>query len=262
MRPRSEPVVAIATLQPWFGSPSTSSSGDEHVVEEHLGEAFVAVEPFDAAHRDAGRGQVDEEVGEAAMAFGFGIGAEQPEEMRAERAARRPRLLARTAANRRPRRRARPGSGCRRGRCRRSAPTSPGTTSARPTPSWRRMRVLLLGRAELEDRRREQEDAVLRHPLRRAGAVVLLLEDQPLPEAGVATAVLCAATTPPRSARRTASAPTRGARRSPRGCRPTAARGGARWPRATPGTRRETLLFGAEGEIHGRRAIVAGQTLG
>ena len=45
--------------------------------------------------------------------------------------------------------------------------------------------------------------------------VVLLLEDQPLPEARVAAAVLARATTPPRSGRRTACAPTRGARRSP-----------------------------------------------
>ena len=113
--------------------------------------------------------------------------------------------------------------------------------------------VLLLRRAELEDRRREQEDAVLRDALRRAGAVVLLLEDQPLPQARVAAAVLARATTPPPSGRRRACAPTRGARRSPRGCRPTAAPGGARWPRARRGTRRGTLLGGGEREVHGRR---------
>src|SRR4029077_3690819 len=44
-------------------------------------------------------------------------------------------------------------------------------------------------RAELEDRGREQEDAVLRDALGRTGAVVLLLEDQPLPQRRVATAV-------------------------------------------------------------------------
>nr|WP_254127066.1 hypothetical protein [Aquihabitans sp. G128] len=43
---------------------------------------------------------------------------------------------------------------------------------------------LLLGRAELEDGRGQQEDAVLGDPLRTARPVVLLLEDQPLPAAG------------------------------------------------------------------------------
>jgi hypothetical protein len=40
--------------------------------------------------------------------------------------------------------------------------------------------VLLLGRPEREDGRREQEDAVLRHTLWATRSVVLLLEDQPL----------------------------------------------------------------------------------
>ena len=110
--------------------------GHEHVVEEHLGEALVAVEPLDAAHGDARRREVDEEVGEAVVPFGVGIAAEQPEQVRAERAARRPRLLAGQPPAAARRRRARPCSGCRRGRCPRSAPTSPGTTSARPRPSW------------------------------------------------------------------------------------------------------------------------------
>ena len=175
-----------------------------------------------------------------AVALGVGIGAEQPEEVRAERAARRPRLLAATAASRRARRRAPPGSGCRRGRCPRSAPTSPGTTSlAGGHP--RQDAVLLLLRAELEDRRREQEDAVLGDALRRAGAVVLLLEDQPLPEARLAAAVLARATTRPRSRAsnsvrshsRCAAKPSRGVARRQRP-------GGARSPRATPGTRRGT----------------------
>ena len=53
-----------------------------------------------------------------------------------------------------------------------------------------RMRSCCSGRAELEHGRRQQEDAVLRDPLRTAGAVVLLLEDQPLPERRAAAAVL------------------------------------------------------------------------
>ncbi len=50
-------------------------------------------------------------------------------------------------------------------------------------------RLLRVG-AVLEHGRREQEDAVLAHPLRRPGAVVLLLEDEPLEDADVAAAVL------------------------------------------------------------------------
>ena len=50
-------------------------------------------------------------------------------------------------------------------------------------------RLLLVG-ADLHDRGAEQEDAVLVHPARRAGAVVLLLEDQPVEVVGAAAAVL------------------------------------------------------------------------
>ena len=50
-------------------------------------------------------------------------------------------------------------------------------------------RLLLLGPV-LEHGRGEQEDAVLAHPLRRPGPVVLLLEDEPLEDADVAPAVL------------------------------------------------------------------------
>ena len=59
-----------------------------------------------------------------------------------------------------------------------------------PAAIFGRMRCLLFLGAELEDRRREQEDAVLRDALRRARAVVLLFEDQPLPERRIASAVL------------------------------------------------------------------------
>ena len=39
--------------------------GDERVVEEHLGEALVAVEPTEAAHGDARRSSGTQQVGEA-----------------------------------------------------------------------------------------------------------------------------------------------------------------------------------------------------
>src|SRR3546814_12069268 len=48
---------------------------------------------------------------------------------------------------------------------------------------------LLLRRAELEDARREQEYAVLRHPCRAPGPVVLLLEEEPLPQRRASAAV-------------------------------------------------------------------------
>ena len=50
-------------------------------------------------------------------------------------------------------------------------------------------RLLLVG-ADLHDRGTEEEDAVLVHPPGRAGAVVLLLEDQPVEVVGAAAAVL------------------------------------------------------------------------
>src|SRR3546814_7342892 len=49
---------------------------------------------------------------------------------------------------------------------------------------------LLLRRAELEDARREQEYAVLRHPCRAPGPVVLLPEEEPLPQRRASAAVL------------------------------------------------------------------------
>src|SRR5690606_35530107 len=49
---------------------------------------------------------------------------------------------------------------------------------------------LLLGDAELEDGRGQQEDAVLGDAGRAAGPVVLLLEEEPLPQRRAAAAVL------------------------------------------------------------------------
>ena len=123
------------------------------------------------------------------MAFGFGIAAEQPEEVRAERAARRPRLLAGeapTAAGFVAHRAALdPGEVAARVRFRPAL--APGVLAGRHLGQHV---VLLLLRTELEDGGREQEDPVLGDALRRAGGVVLLLEDQPLPQAGLAPAVL------------------------------------------------------------------------
>src|SRR5262249_7161350 len=141
-----------------------------------------------AAHGDAGRLERHEEVGEAAVALRLGVGAEEPEEVGAERTTGRPRLL--------------PGEAPATGRLVADRPRGDaGQVAARlglrpalapgllPIRHLRQEAVLLGGRAELEERRREQEDPVLGDPLRRAGPVVLLLEDQPFPQAGVATAV-------------------------------------------------------------------------
>ncbi len=239
MSPRSEPVVAIATAQPWLGSPSTSASGT------NTSSRNTSAKPSSPSSRSTGRtvtpgdDEVDEEVREAAVPFGVGIAAEQAEEMRAERAARRPRLLA-----------VEPPAAVRLVACRLAL--DPGEVAARVRlrPSLaprllarghlRQDAVLLLLRAELEDRGREQEDAVLRDALRRARGVVLLFEDQPLPERSPRGRRTPGATRPPRTARRTACAPTRGARRSRPGCRPKGARAGARVRPASRGTRRGT----------------------
>ena len=58
-----------------------------------------------------------------------------------------------------------------------------------PRGHWRQEALLLFGRAVLEQGGGQQEDAVLAHPLGRPGAVVLLLEDQPLHDADAAAAV-------------------------------------------------------------------------
>jgi len=129
-------------------------------------------------------------------------------------------------------------------------PLAPGLLARRHAPQDA---VLLLLGAEFEDGGREQEDAVLCHPLRRARRVVLLLEDQPLPEGRLPAAVLAG----PRHD---------GVARVEQGALPLEVRGEALTgvaggqggpghvglqPRAAVGA--ELLLGGAEREVHGRR---------
>ena len=78
----------MATPQPSLTPPSTCVVGHEHVVEEDLGEALVAVEAADAAHGDALGVERHEEVGQAAVALGVGIGAEQAEQLQLQNAPR------------------------------------------------------------------------------------------------------------------------------------------------------------------------------
>ena len=164
--------------------------GHEHVVEEYFGEAFVTVEAFDAAHGHTRRREVDEEVRESVVPFGLRdrCGTTRRGACRTRHASST--SSGPTGASRRPRRRARPSIWI----PARSLPAfgsdHPWHHVCVPDAIVARMRSCCSWRAELEDRRREQEDAVLRDALRRAAAVVLLFEDQPLPEARVASAVL------------------------------------------------------------------------
>ena len=154
------------------------------------------------------------------MALAVGVGAEQAEQVGAERAPGGPGLLAveHPAAALVVAR----GPARERGQVAAGVRLAPALAPEVLAAGHAREDVgLLLGRAELEDRRGEQEDAVLRDPLRAAGPVVLLLEDQPLPQRGGPAAVLLGPGHHRPAVRRTASAPSRGAGRSPPRCRPT-----------------------------------------
>ena len=121
------------------------------------------------------------------MALGVGVAAEQAEQVRAERAAGRPRLL----AVEEPAAVDAPCSGADRREVAARTGFRPALAPQVLCGGHAREDVVLLClRAELEQRRREQEDAVLRDPLRSARPVVLLLEQQPLPQRRAAAAVL------------------------------------------------------------------------
>ena len=189
--PRSEPVVAIATDQPWSTSPSTTPPGSASSARK-ASSKNTSAKPSSPSSRPKprtvtpGRVERDEQVAQALVPLRRRVGAEQPEQVRAERAARRPRLLPveHPAAVDAPRLAAHGGQVAAGVRLRPAlAPQVLGRRHAREDV------VLLLGGAELEHGRGQQEDAVLRDPLRSAGPVVLLLEQQPLPQRRVAPAV-------------------------------------------------------------------------
>ena len=225
--------------------------GDLDVVEEDLGEAGLAVDLGDGAHGDAGRVHGDEEVGQAAVALGLGVGAEDAEAPFGEGAPAGPRLLpvehpavagrvARAAA-----------SGCRPGRCRRRARTSPGTRSRRRDAMGGQVARLLGLGPVLEHGGGEQEDAVLAHPLGRAGTVVLLLEHEPLEDPEVAPAVL------DRPADDGPAVLEHGALPGPVGLEAGGriergeGLGGDVRGQPGPGLGAEGLVLGAEGQVHG-----------
>ncbi len=187
--PRSEPVVAIATPHPSLGAPSTSPSGTKTSSKN------TSAKPSSPSRRSTPR-------------------TVMPGDARSTRKYVRPRWRSASGSLRkRPK------------RCVQNAPRvvhvfwpdkppaargvvphrlapDPGQVAARvglgPALAPRLFAgrhlpedaLLLLVGPELEDRRCEQEDAVLRDALRHAGAVVLLLEEEPLPQARVAAAVL------------------------------------------------------------------------
>ena len=227
----------MATDQPLPTPPSTALSGTKHVVEEHLGEALVAVEPREAADGHARGVQRHEEVGQAVVPLRLRVGAEQPEQVRAEGPAGGPGLLpVQLPAARRPRR----AHGCVSEARSLPAPGSDQPWHHRSSARGhaRQQRVLLLLGAEGEQRRREQEDAVLRHPLRPAGAVVLLLEGEPLPDADAPRPPYCSGqdTTAQRAAN--SAAPTRRWRAKPSRVSPEGSPRGHVRRSATRGPRR------------------------
>src|ERR671918_750568 len=158
-----------------------------HRVEREQPVGLGTVEPAEAPHRDARGVEGDEQVAEAPVAPRLRIGAEQPEQVGAEGAPGGPGLL--TVED--------PAA---------VDPAGPaadgGQVAARvglgpalaPQVLGRRHPGqdvgLLGGRPELEHRGGQQEDAVLGDAGRAAGPVVLLLEDEPLPERGAPAAEL------------------------------------------------------------------------
>ena len=159
------------------------------VLQEDLGEALVAVEAAEAPHRHPLGRQGDQEVGEALVAPGRRVGAEESEQVGAEGAPGGPGLLPGQAPS---------GAGVvADGHALDGSQVAAGVGLRPPLAPEVLGRghagqdaVLLLLGTELEQRGCEQEDPVLRDPLGTPGAVVLLLEDEPLEQGGLTAAVL------------------------------------------------------------------------
>ena len=189
VRPRSDDVVAMATDQPWPTPPSTTPPGRASSGRKAPSKNTSA-KPSSPSRRPKPRTVMpvdverDQQVGEALVALALGVGAEQAEQVGAERAAGGPGLLAvehpaaalvvagGLAGERRP------------GRSRRWARSSPGTTGPRRRPCGGGCGPAARALPNSKMVGRQEEDAVLGDPLGPARPVVLLLEDQPLPPAG------------------------------------------------------------------------------
>ena len=179
----------MATPQPSLTPPSTRSSGT------NTSSRKTSAKPSSPSRRSTPRtvtpsaSSGHQQVGHAAVAGGVGVGAEQPEQPVAERAAGGPGLLAVehpaaavVVAGGPALDAGEVGAGVGLG------PALAPQVLGRRHPG-QEAGLLLVG-AELEDGRGEQEDAVLGDPLGTARPVVLLLEDQPLPQRGAPAAVL------------------------------------------------------------------------
>ena len=105
---RSLPSVTFARRQPSCSSPTRFAAGTRTSVEEHLVEVGVAVHLPDRADRDPGVAHVDDEVRDAVVPVGVGVGPGEQDPAAGEVRERRPDLLAvddvLVAVARRPRR--------------------------------------------------------------------------------------------------------------------------------------------------------------
>ena len=185
--PRSKASVPMATRQPSPASPTTRSAGGAGAVEEDLVELGRAGELAIGRISIAGLAHRHEQVGQARAAPRPRLGAGEHEAPVGHVRQRRPHLLPGdhplvAVAGR-------PWSARRRGRSRRPARSSPGTT-ARRRRDRRQEPALLLRRAERDQRRAEQLLADVADPGRARRAGVLLVEDHLLRERGAAAAVL------------------------------------------------------------------------
>ena len=193
MRPRSDPAVAIATAQPPSGSPSTTPPATASSARKASSKNTSAKPSSPSrrpkpAHGDARRVERDEEVGEALVALAVRVGAEQPEQVGAERATGRPRLLAVEH----------PAAVDPAGPARDAGEVAAGVRlrpALAPEVLGRRHAAAGCRPAARRCRTRRCVGASRKMPFwvtrwRRAGPVVLLLEQQPLPQRRTAAAVL------------------------------------------------------------------------
>ena len=124
----------MATFQPWPTSPSTWASGTNTSSKK------ISAKPVSPSIWGMGRtvtpglSMRDEEIGQPPVPLGLGVGAEQPEAPLGEGAAGRPGLLTGEQPPVVAGGAQRPGCGCRPGRYRRRARTTPGTRSPLPRP--------------------------------------------------------------------------------------------------------------------------------
>jgi len=166
--------------QPVFG-------GDAHIVEENLGEARQPVQLRNGAHRNARQIERHQNEAEPPVALGIRIAAKHSEEPIGKSAPRGPGLLSVhnvvVAVAQRGRLNVRHIAA----RIRLAPALRPDFLAG---SHLRQKARLLRRRSEFHNRRPEQKNAILVDALRRARAVILLFENQPLEEIRAAPAEL------------------------------------------------------------------------